>query len=144
MQEGGNAAHAMAMPATSLVLWESTYLRRTRPQTQSRGCAAQPRACLCVQQRTNIIDTIHDNHYQSATGDTVQLDVTSLQSMSRWGHRSRVVRGLATSRLGVHSQHQIFESKATRQQTVSTKATTKTNYAQRGIDLEIEQHFVGI
>ena len=42
-------------------------------------------------------------------------------------------------RAGVHSQHRISESKATTQHTVSTKATTKTNYAQRGVHLEIER-----
>ena len=42
-------------------------------------------------------------------------------------------------RAGVHSQHRISESKAATQQTVSTKATKKTNYAQRGIHLEIER-----
>ena len=48
-------------------------------------------------------------------------------------------QGPRNLRPGVHSQHRISENKATTQQAVSTKATTNTNYAQRGIHLEIER-----
>ena len=73
--------------------------------------------CCVSNNATNSHDTINDNHYQSATGDTVQLEMKCMQKGGHhWGDLERCIG-----------------------QRRNKKARTKTNYAQRGIHLEIER-----
>ena len=98
---------------------------------------------VCVSNSaTNSHDTINDNHYQSATGDTVQLEMKCRQFLQRrWfcgspPPNSDINQGCNLPDLyctTCQAESHAFVMCPTRQQTVTTQSTTTTINQQRVI-----------